>query len=289
MQTSSRAWLLAWIVLTAPTFGAESPDRTAPVDSLVHVTLRDGRHWLAAVDHRTNDELFWLRFTRGNASLSTAVTWDLVESVQAGNSRHSAAEFRAVAKQFVSRLPAAFGSSAGVSPGDTNASPAWQLGPSPRGPGNVPQSLAIEAQVANWDRDAEMDGIEIRLLPRSAWGTTLPFDGNMTVELLGRNQLATTERGSFPDLGRWSQVVRAADFTAGWGAVYRIPFRQLPPEQDLTLQSWGWVKVSVQGRGIPMLEAQAPVHLRTFNPVRDQWLDQQRNHDSFGRYRARHW
>ena len=142
--------------------------------------------------------------------------------------------------------------------------------------------------MANWDRDAEMDGIEVRVLPRSAWGQVAPVEGVVTIELVVRNRL-TTEARSAPRLERGSQGVRPADFVGGWGAVYRIPFRQIQPERQVELEPWGLVRVTLQGRGIPSLEAETPVRLRTFNPVRDELLEHSRYHDAFGRYKSRHW
>lgn len=150
------------------------------------------------------------------------------------------------------------------------------------------QSLAVEAAVANWDQDAEWDGIELRVLPRAADGIILPVTGTVAVDLIGRLHFPERTTRGFPKLGTWSQAVRAHDFGSR-GSIYHLPFPGTDLGTNLQLQSWGRLEVTLQVPRQGVFQATTPVRLRTFDPVRDAWYEHQRHYDSFGRYRARHW
>jgi hypothetical protein len=110
------------------------------------------------------------------------------------------------------------------------------------------ESLEVEARVANWDRDAEDDGLEVRIYHHP---------------------------DAFPRLGRWSLRADADDFTAG-GAVYRLPFRSLHPTTNQSLERHGLVKATLLVFGQGRWEGESPTYLHRFNPVRDD-LQRQRN------------
>jgi hypothetical protein len=266
-------------------FCRELENPPSPAASQVNVLLRDGRRFIAHVDQHTDDETLWLRVERNSVAMSTGFTWDLVQSVRVNDASFTAAEFRDVSEYFISKLPVSHNK-----PGSLTIVPTLGFGIiDPRVATEKVQMLSVDANVANWDRDAELDGIELRILPRAANGRVLPLNGAVMVDLIGREQMPGTTPHGFPTLGSWTQPIRAAQFAGQSGAVVRLPFRNAYPTLDLGLLSFGMVAVRLNATGHGESEANAPVRLRTFNPIRDQLYEHQLRHDSFGRYRARHW
>lgn len=274
MLLTARYAPFVWLSLTVAGVQAAEP-------AAVTVDLRDHRTLVGFVDARTDDATLWLRLERDRIVMSTGFTWDVVASVRAGDRSYTAAEFREVVEQFTS---------AGARRVPYRAPPAAPAIGLPVDTRRV-QFLDVEAHVANWDRDADIDGIELRILPRSADGIVVPVQGAIAVELHGRLLAVTraTPSPPFPQLERWSQAVRPADFAGSEGAVYRLPFRSLRGDATLDLQSFGGLQVRMHAAGHGEFQADIPVRLRTFHPLRDHRHDYHRRHDAFDRYQARHW
>ncbi|OHB71112.1 MAG: hypothetical protein A2V70_04065 [Planctomycetes bacterium RBG_13_63_9] len=130
------------------------------------------------------------------------------------------------------------------------------------------QSLRIEAALANWDGDVEVDGLEIRVCPLAADGTIVPADGMLSVRLIGRRVRGRAGDGIFVELDRWSRRIRASDCDS-WGVVYRLAFRRIHPEFDLDFAVEGLVhgQLGVPGQG--NFEASVPTQIRTYAPIRE--------------------
>src|SRR5438128_453298 len=77
------------------------------------------------------------------------------------------------------------------------------------------RSIRIEAELANWDADAEVDGFELRLYPLSTVRTVVPRAGLLTAQLFGQNitpdQMFEPTRDDYSRLQRWSRRVAADD------------------------------------------------------------------------------
>jgi len=278
----------ALAIIFSPELAAEQQPPSPSLAS-VRVLLRDERDFSAYVDQRTDDETLWLRFSRGTATLSTGFTWDLVQSVRVGSDRYTAAEFREVAAYFAAPRPTPLRRHDGGS-GLPEAIPTHDSVIDRRDHDRFEvESISISASVANWDRDAEADGIELRLLPRAANGRVLVVPGAIKVELFSRNYYPARDRPPLATLGRWSQAVQTSDFADWSGAICRLPFLSPSPEQDPTVQSLGLLRVQFNVAGQGDFFAEATVRIRSYNPIRDQLREHDLHHDSFGRYRARHW
>ncbi len=270
-------------------WSAEPDQPPSPASTAVTVLLSDERRFTAHVDQRTDDEMLWLRFVRGTAALSSGFTWDLVQSVRVGQDHYTAAEFRDIAPHFASGLPASF-TKQGL--GLATVPPTPRLGSSDHRVGvgaNKVQWLSVDAALANWDRDADLDGIELRIAPRTADERVLAVDGALTVDLIGRHYFPADDEPGFSKLGQWSQRVRTANFVGPSGAVYRLPFTSIQPDFDPTLQSIGLLHVQLNVFGHGDFAAKSTVRIRSHDPIRDGLLEHGIHHDSFGRYRARHW
>ena len=288
-----RRWLIAILTAGCILFPANSTTAqqvahaSAPADTQLTLHVRDGRLLTGHINQRTDDEVVWLRVSRGGVFLSTGLTWDLIQEVQVGEKRYSAADFRAMGPAFASPSPK---SSTISAPNKTTPSrPVSNLAQRPAATTfSRVQSLELEAQIANWDRDAESDGIALRVLPLAADGRVLAIDGVISVQLIGRNFVDARNTEGFPRLGQWSQRVRSADFHGASGAMYQLPIFA-PLDHDPSVLSIGMVHVQLNAFGQGDFEAVTPTRLRNYNPIRDQLDEHHLRYDSFGRYRARHW
>jgi hypothetical protein len=214
------------------------------------------------------------------------LTWDLVQEIQVGPKRFSAAEFLAVAKNFASTPPTLSSLSA-----DANLHSAPSTTVVQRtvvSALNRVHSLELEAIAANWDRDAETDGIALRVLPLGLDRRVLAVDGVISVQLVGREFVTGRSDQEFPLLGQWSQRVRSTDFRGQEGAIYQLPISR-QHDHELNLLSIGMVQGRLQATGQGHFEATAPTRLRPYNPIRDQLNEHHLHYDAFGRYRGRHW
>ena len=95
-------------------------------------------------------------------------------------------------------------------------------------------ALNIEAYVANWDRDAELDGLVVHLFPVNSQGQIVPVDGQVEFRLIGQryrelNWQGRNDRKQFPELEQWSRQIRKLDFGAN-GALIKLEFRRIRPE-----------------------------------------------------------
>src|SRR5262249_18102775 len=130
------------------------------------------------------------------------------------------------------------------------------------------RSIDIDASLANWDKEWEPDGVELRIRPYSLENDLVPIDGLVTGRLYGR-RLAMTEQlesrwmygfttdGSSPrvyaaprrdqnylEVARWTVRLKR---DGAWlnGHVVRLPFRRISPEYDLTLTTDGEVHARI--------------------------------------------
>lgn len=106
-------------------------------------------------------------------------------------------------------------------------------------PRRAVRSLHIKAEVANWDRDAEVDGLLLRVQPLDGFGDVVPVEGNLDVQLATETKLATggrsiTRDDSFRVSERWSVPIHAIDFDAT-GTVVKLPFRRFHPERHFDI------------------------------------------------------
>jgi len=92
----------------------------------------------------------------------------------------------------------------------------------------------MNAHVANWDRDAELDGLIVHLYPVNSYGEIVPVDGKVELRLIGQRYreldwLGRNNREKFPELEHWSKLVRKSDFGPD-GAIIKLEFRRIRPE-----------------------------------------------------------
>lgn len=138
------------------------------------------------------------------------------------------------------------------------------------------RSLNIRATVANWDRDAEIDGLLLHVQPLDGFGVVVPVDGIVDVQLATETKLATGGRSltrldnTFNVTERWSVPIRAIDFDAA-GTTVKLPFRRFHPERqfDIASSALAMAKLKLPTAGV--FEASDPfVQLRPYSRFRDE-------------------
>jgi hypothetical protein len=262
-------WLCAAVML-AVQGGMPTHPTADHAEDTVTVQSRDGRILTGEVDTRTDENLLWLRCTAPSILVMSSVQWSQVVVAQYRGQALSAAEFRPLAEKLKSKLPADFfpsdfawlGGASQSRPISRTSEPGIRQHPKV-------QSLHIEAAVANWDADVEIDGLELRVFPCAADGEIVPTHGMISVRLIGHYPYPTNRKDAFRELARWGKKVRTTDY-GDWGAVYRFPFQNVHPEFDLASSADGLVhcKLGVPGQG--NFEASVPISLRPYNPLREQ-------------------
>jgi hypothetical protein len=233
---------------------------------LVMVQAEDGRVLIGEVDQRTDDRMLWLRTTSPNLVLSTALPWNEIAWVQHANRRFKPSRFRGMAAEFASPVPADFFQEPQVytrpEPTHEDGSYNGRVYVVPPSAVKTPaQTVVAQAHVANWDGDAETDGLVIKIAPRASSGDMAPLDGVLVVELLGRKYRSAPRRSPIVELEEWSLRVRNQDFGA-LGATYRLPFQTFFPDRDHSIAREGRLRVRLTGGRTGPLEASVLVPLR---------------------------
>ncbi len=274
IRRSIVTWLtaVAGLLLASYASGAE----------VVVVSLTNGRILTGEIDSRTDETELWLHSTEPSIVLLSSVPWSEVASARIQKKTLSQGEFRDAAIQLKQPIPADV----------FRQSPASIKTSQPPVMPRV-RTMEIVPTLANWDRDAEPDGVEVRINPLTSEGQVAAINGIVTVRLVGR-RLGTSERlesrGSmgfwtdgastreymprrgnarYQELGRWSERLQATDATNS-GYVLRLPFRNVHPEHDLDVALDGQIDahLSVTGQGV--YDATSPIQLRRFSPLREE-------------------
>jgi len=279
--------LCGWFLLLAdlPKIGEQ---RTASaqeqdVASTIDVDLASGRTFTAHVDPRTDASTLWLRSQRRGTTMSILrpVQWDQVVSARVGRDEVSGEQLRGIVETVRLAMPA-------VEPPDPQSDltitsadikersrPGKSRTDIPTVPSRDPalprvRSLAIEASVADWDADVEVDGLLVRVFPLDGQGAVVPTHGTLEIDLTAKHTGVVRQPWPLVPAGRWTKQVRRADFVPS-GVVYRLPFQGKHPEFDLDLAPYGTVhaRLSVPGQGT--FEAtRAATRIRPADPMRDE-------------------
>lgn len=245
-------------------------------EETITVHLASGRSFTAKIDPRTDSTQLWLRWERGSAVLRRPIRWDRVVRARVTGRELSGKEFYQIVQTIRRDAPAQAETAAaqrtiGI-PGSTERTrsiPAVRSTPYQERKTPRVRSLAMDALVANWDADVEVDGLLVHVYPLDADGAVVPVRGSLEVDLRGQWHNAVPRPQSFLGLGRWTRQVRFEDFGPR-GAVYRLPFQGVHPEFDPAVAPHGAVhaRLSVPGQGT-FETTESTVRIRPYGAVRD--------------------
>lgn len=143
------------------------------------------------------------------------------------------------------------------------------------------RALHVRATVANWDRDAEVDGLLLHVQPLDGFGVVVPVDGNIDVQLATETKFAkggrsiTRDDNTFNVTERWSVPIHAIDFDA-MGTTVKLPFRRFHPERQFDIASDALAVARLRLPSAGAFDASDPfVQLRPYSRFRDDLQEYQ--------------
>lgn len=270
---------------------AENAALAGTPPTAVTVYMLNGKLTKGLVDAETDDVHLVIRRESPNVLLRTRVPWMSVSIVTAGESVLSVEQMKSQIPQLSSIGPK---SAAERISFVTSSDQSWIPGPvaagSSRGeivpvmasdlsgignPARSVKSLQLITRLANWDNDAEIDGLLVEIRPLDQFGQLVTVNGQLNLKLMGisRTLGGHAQPGlspvEFPELATWTQAVHKADFMPE-GAIYRLEFRNFRPERDLSIDPVGTIsaRLVVPGTGTFAANEGLTV-LRPYSPTRD--------------------
>lgn len=211
----------------------------------LNILLDDGRMVSGAVDGRSDASRLWLRISSNNIVVASAFprakivnTWQIDEPALAKSTQSSRMDLPA---------PEVF----------------WQ----PPADSRV-RWIEIQAHPANWDADAEMDGIRLLVFPVNGSGEWVSVGGTIHASLViwsrGSNR-------STRELERWSRLITAEQGRTP-GLSVELPFVNLHSAYDRRVLADAMLDVRFGVPGHGAFSARVPVRLSGYSPVDDETL-----------------
>jgi hypothetical protein len=238
----------------------------------VQVRAGNGRMFRGEVDPLTSRDSLVLRSGASGVVIRRAISWEQIEQVMSGGMTLSIEGLRGSARQ------APVARRATVIDFKTLGGTLVAAEPSPAPRLAVRAvSMGIDAAVANWDGDVEMDGLLVELVPLDEQGMAVGVDGTVEVELFAPQRrdfdLAPLSGGDTLELvERWTRAISAADFGSS-GVRLRLPFGAIHPElrPEWVASHYGLVHVRLAAPGNGVFEASRDgVRIQPWAPNRDR-------------------
>jgi|GEM_PF-4527916 len=226
-----RNWLLLLVVLAANVVDAAG----------VSVQLADGRVIKGDLDsRRTDSKRIWIEQRSTNVIVSSSFPRKDVISVSAIPAQTTVAD---LPNPFVDDDPTAAVSAI--------APKKWAK---PR-----VHSIEFEAALANWDQDAELDGILLTIFPLDEHRRILPVNGTAYVSLASWTVEHRQQR--VRSVEKWNRRVGPRDSSVH-GIAVKLPFKNLRRMRDRYYYNVGQlnVRLSVHGSGSFAANASLPLY-----------------------------
>ena len=235
----------------------------------VTLTLHDGRSVVGLVDDQTNRQALALRNAEKGIELISSFAWLQIRSLQFAEETLTGSAAVEWALENRSR---------GATFADliTEASP-----PSTKSVEKVkavpirPASISILGQLANWDRDAAPEGIEVALMPVDAAGLPAPARGQLELKLIIEQDPlidigGVSHQPAYREIAKKSFSVEVKNFVNGV-AIFRLPIRELPTDLPNDVACTGLVHARLSIPGYRVLSASdSQVMLRDMTRFREQ-------------------
>lgn len=243
------------LAFAQPAQADDSPWSGLAPGSHLAVTTTTGRVLLGQLDARTSPHRLWLTAEAEGMTISSLITRGEVLGI-------------AAAEPFA--LPPRLEAPSGA----IQPPAAPPISANSRRPAVV-RSLTVFAQLANWNGDAEPDGLRVWIQPRAANGAPVAAGGGVTVRLAVFRGDWRGSRGGFRVEEEWFREI-SAEAAGEAGAVLELPFEKIRPETDRELLSLGVVSVRLSVAGQGTFDAQVEdVSLRSQAFTRDLRLRSQ--------------
>ena len=272
------------LVLVAMPWAATALSEAAET---VTVTLKSGRTLTAHVDARSDEARLWLRFDAPSTALYRPIAWDRVIRATIAGRELSSEDMRRSIDTWKSTRPSPITPPAksAASPAKTSDVIAHDQDDShaqraAQALSSRPSVVAIEvdAAVANWDADVEVDGIVLRLTARDAHGNQVQVAGVVDAKLHAERFVRASDvpgrnGRTVQLLGHWRRSIQADHEHAGsmgGDIVLRLPFEAVHPEFQLDVAAFGLLQVQLTAPGQGVFHATVrDVRIRPFSMVRD--------------------
>ena len=237
----------------------------------VAVQLESGRKFNAAIDARSNEARLWLRFGDGRLIVLRPIDWNRVAGGTVDGRALGQDEFKAAALRIAADARQAGASGTARMPPLGEERTEVRIAP-PAAAQYCPrlQAIHIDAYVANWDDDVEVDGLVVHLHTLAEDGGAADVRGTLMVEAFGESSGRGPDRPAVGEIDRWSQAVEPDDFGPN-GAVYRLEFLRRHPEFDLDIGPFALVHAELTAPGHGTFEdSQSTVRVRPYSAFRDR-------------------
>ena len=240
----------------------------------ITVKLTSGRSFTGMVDQQTDNDRLWLRYGTNGTTVIRPIAWErVVQATHNGTNIDSPEVIDLAINLKSSAPPREFFASRSNTSNDANAGIETHSDRASTLDAKV-ASVDFDAVIGNWDRDVEVDGIVINIIPVSTMQELVPVNGTLTVSLTALVSRSFQEvprgRGQVPtQIARWSKVIKASEFEPS-GVNVRLPFQRTNPEFDTDSHTYGLVNVKlvVPGQGVFESSLDA-MRIRPFAPTRD--------------------
>lgn len=270
-------------------FAALPDDLTALKQQPVQLVLEDGRMPRGILSPRSNAEWYILRTELPHIEIESRFSARIVRDIQLQSALPLGADKltvppppapavpEAAAQLNSETIPLAFAHGIPTCAADGAISLCGGAPLPTMDPFALPRSLQVATTLANWDTDAENDGLLLRVMPLNGWGQLVPVDGDLDVHLLTETQFATggrtvTRQDRFQVTERWSVPVQALDFDVN-GVTLKLPFRRIRPERDFDLAPEALLTARLRVPSAGALDASDPfVRLRPQSRLREEYF-----------------
>jgi hypothetical protein len=266
LRVGMALFVIHWLVTAA-----------SPAAETITVSLKSGRVLTAHVDARSDAARLWLRFDGPSTSLYRPIAWDrLIRATIAGQTLTSqelregldawkSTRPKRTAPPRVER-PKVHAKTAGSGTQAQWAAEALRSQP-------FVAAIEVDAAVAHWDADVEVDGIVLRLAVRDAHGNRVSVTGVVDATLHATRFIKASDVPGrngrrIENMGHWKRSVHVDD--AG-EIVLRLPFEAVHPEFQRDVASFGLLTVQLTAPGHGVFHATVQdVRIRPFSLVRDE-------------------
>lgn len=273
-------------VLIILTPSAVFADRPAQAQAHVTAILTDGRHISGYVDAQTDAHSLWIDSRQPGLVLKSSHNWSTIAQITLNKAIYTGGQMPTEAI----KVRSTWHTELEINPRRTRQPARLPPGISTRR--SQIRVVDVDAVSANWDRNADDDGLRISITPRDANLNIVAANAVVEVELVGERFSPTQSgRRQFVRLGKWTKTVTASQFTAS-GVHIEVPYQHRMPDSRSNhsdILSDGTVHVRFKVSGVGAFDGTDPwVRLRRYSRLQDRYrLHTGRESTSFGQQPAR--
>jgi hypothetical protein len=224
------------------------------------VRLESGREFRGILDARTDDHHLWLRWRIGEVELQRPIVWQRIVQAELNGEAIDVDDLRARSTELATP-----GRVTQLRQGPAEQVPAVATSVIPA----VIRSIRCNAYLANWDADAEFDGLSVEIEAVDQFGNSVSAVGTIQAELVTLDYqpayLGSTSGGRQPtSLGQWSRP-----WDSQHGAV-QLELQGRVPQREGRLDRYALLKIRVTIPGSGVFEQQLDgLRMRPFTPVQN--------------------